>query len=363
MKLDCCAHRVVHFYQSGKDEQHANQKTNNGVEGLHKIIVPSSRVSDKNIAVLWVVEPSHLAYLRHQFILLSQPRTLKLLNAKDSLFSQKKTLNLGGTLVSLDTPQVMGIINVTPDSFFARSRAQGEGAILRSAESQVKEGAFVLDVGGYSSRPGAGDVSLDEELSRAIPAIEAISREFPEVFLSIDTFRSEVAKQAVYAGAHMVNDISGGEQDVAMFDSVAELKVPYVLMHMKGTPKTMSDETQYNNLLTDIAFYFQERITKLRKLGVHDVIVDPGFGFAKTVEQNYHILQNLHYFNSLDVPVLVGFSRKSMIWKALDVSPEEALNGTSVLNTIALLQGASFLRVHDVKEAKQTITLTKQTFG
>lgn len=272
-------------------------------------------------------------------------------------------MNLGGTLVSLDTPQVMGIINVTPDSFFARSRAQGEGAILRSAESQVKEGAFVLDVGGYSSRPGAGDVSLDEELSRAIPAIEAISREFPEVFLSIDTFRSEVAKQAVYAGAHMVNDISGGEQDVAMFDSVAELKVPYVLMHMKGTPKTMSDETQYNNLLTDIAFYFQERITKLRKLGVHDVIVDPGFGFAKTVEQNYHILQNLHYFNSLDVPVLVGFSRKSMIWKALDVSPEEALNGTSVLNTIALLQGASFLRVHDVKEAKQTITLTKQTFG
>lgn len=279
--------------------------------------------------------------------------------AKDTGFSVKKTLRLGGNLLHLDQPRIMGIINITPDSFFAGSRRQEEEHILKQAEKMLEEGADILDVGGYSSRPDAEHVPEAEEWRRLSSAIRAILKQFPEAALSVDTFRSQVARAAVEEGACIINDISGGELDAAMFDTVAALQVPYIMMHMRGTPQTMKSLNQYDHLLHEIFDYFAAKLNKLRHLGVNDIIADLGFGFAENISQNYELLRNMQYFRALGVPLLVGISRKSLIYKKLQTSPAEALNGTTVLNTISLMQGASILRVHDVKEAAEAVKLFK----
>jgi len=277
---------------------------------------------------------------------------------ENNFFSTNKTLNLHGRLVDLHTPKVMGILNITPDSFYSGSRYISEAEILTQAEKMIQEGATFIDVGGYSTRPGAAEITTEEELKRVTVAIRAISRNFPETFISIDTFRSEVARAAITEGACMINDVSGGTLDAAMFETVARLKVPYILMHMRGTPQTMTQETAYNNLLKDIIDFFHQKIHVLHQLGISDIIIDPGFGFAKTVEQNFELLHNLNHFKILGKPILAGLSRKSMIWRTLSTTPEEALNGTTSLNTIALLKGAGILRVHDVRAAVEAVTLT-----
>lgn len=284
------------------------------------------------------------------------------MKAKDKIFQVKNTLNLRGNLVSLETPAVMGIVNVTPDSFYAASRQSRESEVIIAARKMLEEGALILDIGGYSSRPGAVDISIAEERQRVTKAIAAVIREFPNAFISIDTFRSEVAKAAIESGACMVNDISGGSLDNEMFDTVAQLKVPYVLMHMRGTPQNMVQLTAYDSLLKDIALFFAEKVSQLKAKGVNDIILDPGFGFAKTVAQGYEILQNLDYFKTLQLPLLVGLSRKSMIYRTLGITPEESLNGTTAANMAALINGASILRVHDVKEARETIQLFKSIY-
>lgn len=251
----------------------------------------------------------------------------------------------------------MGILNVTPDSFYVGSRFTTEHAILTQTEKMLKEGATFIDVGGYSSRPGAENISEAEELSRTVEAVKHIIKKFPEAIVSIDTFRSTVAREAVLAGASMINDISSGTLDHNMFATVAELKVPYIAMHMRGTPQTMKELTTYENLINDITGYFHQKITALHALGVRDVIIDPGFGFSKTIDQNFQLLNHLDYFKILGRPILAGLSRKSMIWKTLTTTAEDALNGTTALNVAALVKGASILRVHDVKEAMQVITL------
>ena len=267
------------------------------------------------------------------------------------------SIRIKGRLLSLESPVVMGIINTTPDSFFSGSRAQTLEAVLASAAEMLEQGATILDIGGYSTRPGASDVPVQEELDRIIPAIEAISKRFPEAIISIDTFRASVAKAAVAAGAHIVNDVSGGNSDEAMFKTVAELGVPYILMHSRGNPQTMASLNQYNNLSTDIVKELAANLVQLRALGVVDVVIDPGFGFAKNIEQNFLLLSDLPVFQELDCPLLVGISNKGMIYKTLGVEPNEALNGTTVLNTIGLLQGAHIIRVHQVKEAMQCVRL------
>ncbi len=251
----------------------------------------------------------------------------------------------------------MGIVNVTPDSFFAGSRQEETVAQLKQVEKMLSEGADFIDVGGYSSRPSAADVPLEEELNRVIPAIQAITKEFPSAILSVDTFRASVADRALDAGAALVNDISAGELDTEMVSTVARWKVPYIAMHMCGTPQTMASHTDYENLLKDIAFYFQQRLRLYAEAGIHDVIIDPGFGFAKTVEQNFQLLNHLSYLRILERPVLAGLSRKSMIWRTLQTTSDQALNGTTALHAVALLKGASILRVHDVKEAVETVKL------
>ncbi|MEC7752609.1 MAG: dihydropteroate synthase [Bacteroidota bacterium] len=281
------------------------------------------------------------------------------MSAKDKLFEVKSTLNINGNLVSLEEPKVMGIINVTPDSFYSDSRVSQETAILKKAEQMLTEGALILDIGGYSTRPGAAEVLPQEEIKRVTTALNLIATKFPEALLSVDTFRSVVARQAVCAGAHIVNDVSGGSLDEDMWQEVANLKVPYILMHMRGTPQTMNSKNVYDNLLIDIGKELRIAVEQLQQLGVADIVVDPGFGFAKSMEQNYELLRNLGYLKRLGLPLLVGISRKSMIYKKLSISPEEALNGTTALHMAALQQGASILRVHDVKEAKQTIDLYK----
>jgi dihydropteroate synthase len=278
---------------------------------------------------------------------------------QSKVFSSNKTLNLKGRLFDLTTPKVMGILNVTPDSFYDGGRFTKEESILRQAEKMIKEGAAIIDIGAYSSRPGAIDIPAKEELKRMVMAVSAVHKKFPEIILSADTFRAEVAKAAVDEGASMINDISGGQDD-NMFEAVALLKVPYLLMHMRGTPQTMTKLTQYNSLLKDIVDYFHAKIAKLHSLGVKDIIIDPGFGFAKTVEQNFQLLNHLHYFKILEKPILAGLSRKSFLWKTLGTNPDGALNGTTSANTIALLNGASLLRVHDVKEATDCIRLVSQ---
>ncbi len=279
---------------------------------------------------------------------------------QSKIFSVNKTLNVRGKLMDLSFPKVMGILNVTPDSFYDGFRYTEETSILKQVEKMIVEGADFIDVGGYSTRPGAEEINETEELKRVLPAIEIIVKKFPTTVISVDTFRSTVVKHAIETGAAVVNDISGGELDAAMFETVAAMNVPYILMHLRGTPRTMSQQTNYENLLKEMIDYFHPRIYKLQQLGVKDIIVDPGFGFAKNAEQNFELLSKLEYFHVLGKPILVGLSRKSMIWRTLKTDPEKALNGTTALNTIALLKGASILRVHDVREAKEVIELVNQ---
>lgn len=257
----------------------------------------------------------------------------------------------------------MGILNITPDSFYSGSRVEEKNSVLKQAEKMILEGANILDIGGYSSRPGATDISIDEEIKRVVPAIESIRQKFPEVYISIDTFRSDVALQAINSGADIVNDISGGELDHNMFSVVTENKIPYILMHMRGTPQTMKDHTDYQNMIIEIIDYFQVKVNKLRGMGLSDIIIDPGFGFAKTIDQNFELLKKIDAFKTLECPILVGISRKSMIYKSLGIDSEGALNGTTALNMIALQNGASILRVHDVKEAVETVKLFNLTYN
>lgn len=283
---------------------------------------------------------------------------------KGKVFSYKKTLNLKGKFIDLESPIVMGILNITPDSFYDGGQYEKDDTVLlRQAEKMLQEGATIIDIGGYSSRPGASHISAEEEKTRLIKGVKLVSKTFPEAYISVDTFRAEVAQAAVEAGACMINDISGGNLDEHMFDVVASLQIPYVLMHMRGTPQNMKELTKYDDLTGEITDYFQERLTRLREKGVADVIIDPGFGFAKTIDQNYELLRRMQDFQILDVPILAGLSRKSMIYKRLKITIEEALNGTTVLNTLAILNGASILRVHDVKEAIQTIKILKYTYS
>ncbi len=253
----------------------------------------------------------------------------------------------------------MGILNVTPDSFYDSGRFRNSSAVMRQVDQMLEEGATFIDVGAYSSKPNADNVSETEELQRILPVIDLIVKNFPEVILSVDTFRSEVAKQCIEAGASLINDISAGRLDEKMLGTVAALKVPYIMMHMRGNPKTMQQQTNYDDLIKDILFYFSKRIEKAKALGIVDLIIDPGFGFAKTLEQNYELLNKLELLNITNLPILVGMSRKSMIYNTLDVSAKNALNGTTVLNTIALQKNASILRVHDVKEAMECIKLVE----
>jgi dihydropteroate synthase len=273
------------------------------------------------------------------------------------------TLNCNGKLIDLTTPKVMGIINVTPDSFYDGGKTVTIEEIMNQASKMLSEGATFLDVGGYSSRPGAIEISETEELKRVIPAIETLTTEFPEAIISVDTFRSIVAKEAIQAGAAIVNDISGGRMDAEMFSTIAQLQIPYILMHMRGTPQTMSTQTDYENVTREVLLYFSERIALARKAGINDIIADPGFGFSKTHEQNFALLDELELFKQLEIPFLIGISRKSMICKTLMVAPNEALNGTTALHAIALLKGASIARVHDVKEALECITLIENLKG
>ncbi len=277
-------------------------------------------------------------------------------------FSSKKTLNLSGKLLQLNNPLVMGILNITPDSFYQSSRYQNNEELIKKLDQMVQEQVDIVDIGGYSSRPNANDIPVMEEINRVVPAITACRSHAPSLPISIDTFRSEVAAAALDAGADMINDISGGSLDNHMFQLVADRQVPYVLMHMRGNPQTMSGETDYQNLITDIMMYFSQKISLLKDMGVNDIVIDPGFGFAKTIEQNFELLRNLNYFNELQLPILAGLSRKSMIYRTLGGTAQEALNGTTVLNTIALLNGASILRVHDVLAARQAITLYAKTY-
>ncbi len=273
------------------------------------------------------------------------------------------SLNIKGQLFSLDEPIVMGILNVTPDSFYEGSRVNSIEKILSKAEKMLQEGARILDVGGYSSRPGADHISEEEELRRIIEPIIQIKKEFPESILSIDTFRRKIAEVALDKGADIVNDISGGSLDESMFDLIIERNIPYIMMHMKGDPQTMKSLNQYDYLLKEVTSYFAEKIWKLETNGVNDIIIDPGFGFAKNREQNFHLLNHLDYLKHMEKPILAGLSRKSMIFKSLDISQDEALNGTTVLNVLALQKGASILRVHDVKPALEAIKLYQLTIN
>jgi dihydropteroate synthase len=269
------------------------------------------------------------------------------------------TLNCKGRLLVVDKPIVMGIINSTPDSFYSGSRVSTIDAVLKKAGQMLQDGAAILDIGGQSTRPGSEQVPADDELLRVIPSIEAIHQNFPDTIISIDTFYSKVAKEAVAAGASIVNDISAGTLDNEMTGIVAGLKVPYVLMHMKGTPKTMQQEAHYDNVTGEVLDFFSWKIKELQLAGINDVIIDPGFGFAKTIAHNFELLRNLSVFKILDRPILIGLSRKSTIYNTLNITPDEASNGSTVLNTIAIMNGANILRVHDVKEALETITLFK----
>ncbi|MGN1246902.1 MAG: dihydropteroate synthase [Muribaculaceae bacterium] len=275
------------------------------------------------------------------------------------------SLNIGGRLVEIDRPQVMCILNVTPDSFYSGSRCGVDEAVIRRRVRQmIDEGADMIDIGGYSSRPGADDISPEEEFERLSTGLGIIKEEAPDVIVSVDTFRADVARRCVEeCGAHIINDISGGDLDKNMFATVAALHVPYILMHMRGTPATMTQLTDYECVTADVIKDLQKKACRLRLLGVNDIIIDPGFGFSKTVEQNYEMMRDLGEFIAMDFPVLVGISRKSMIYRLLVTSPEEALNGTTVLNTIAALAGAHILRVHDVKAAVEAVKIVAATTG
>lgn len=274
------------------------------------------------------------------------------------MLEKARYINVKGNLIDLGIPRVMGIINITPDSFYTGSRFRDKDEIVKAAEKMLTEGADFIDVGGYSSRPGATDISSEDEKQRVLPAINYILQEFPDTIISVDTFRSDVALDAVkLCGAAMVNDISGGEGDPGMFSLISELNVPYILMHMKGTPSTMQKNPQYNDVVSELLTWFGNKSVTLRESGVKDIIIDPGFGFGKSPSHNFELLRRLSEFSVIGFPVLAGLSRKSMIWKTLDITPDDSLNGTTILNTIALMNGANILRVHDVKEAVEAVRL------
>ena len=267
-------------------------------------------------------------------------------------------INVNGRLMDLSEPQVMGILNVTPDSFYAGSRAETEQDIIRRLHQIVDEGASIVDIGGYSSRPDAEHISAEEEMNRLRNGLEIIRKHRPEVVVSVDTFRADVARMCVEEyGAAIINDISAGQMDGQMFTTIARLGVPYIIMHMKGTPQDMQVNPQYGHFLKEVFYYFSEKVQRLRDLGVKDIIIDPGFGFGKTLEHNYELMNHLEEFSLFELPLLVGVSRKSMIHKLLGITPQEALNGTTVLNSVALLKGADILRVHDVKEAVESVRI------
>jgi dihydropteroate synthase len=271
-------------------------------------------------------------------------------------FYHKSTFNFGGRLQSFPSTLVMGIVNLTPDSFYSSSRVSREDLISKVGE-MINEGVDIIDIGGYSSRPGAADIDETEELNRVVNAISTIKDSFPDCVISIDTFRSKVAQKAIEAGADIINDISGGQSDNEMFDVVAHHNVPYVLMHMRGTPKTMQHLTHYDDMMGELIHFFSERIQQLNLKGVHDIIIDPGFGFSKTRAQNFYLLQHLSELHILNTPILAGLSRKSFIYKSLNIEVGDALNGTSAVNMLALQQGVEILRVHDVKECKELVNL------
>lgn len=272
-----------------------------------------------------------------------------------------KTINIKGELLDLSTPVVMGILNITPDSFYEGSRKQSEADILKRVEEIILQGGTIVDIGAQSTRPSSQFLSAQEEVERLSPALSAINIEFPDVILSVDTFYADVARECVQDhGVAIVNDISGGGLDSDMFQTVADLHVPYILMHMRGTPQTMQQLNNYDDLIQNIAYYFSEKVAHLHQLGVNDIILDPGFGFSKDVSQNYELMRHLDFFENFELPLLVGVSRKSMITKFLEVLSSEALNGTTVLNTYALMSGANILRVHDVKEACEAVKITEQ---
>jgi dihydropteroate synthase len=278
--------------------------------------------------------------------------------AKDTFFSKKHTINSKGKLIDISQPCVMAIINVTPDSFYENSRFPNELQVLEIVEEHISQGATFIDIGAYSSRPGAENISEIDEINRLKPILKAVSKNFPETLFSLDTFRSKIAEWAVNEyGIDLINDISGGTLDPQMFATIAKLNVPYVLMHMRGTPNTMQNQTNYTNTVKNIMVELSAKVAELNKIGVNDIIIDPGFGFAKNVEQNFELLNKLDIFKIFELPILVGLSRKSMIYKPLEITAMESLNGTSVLNTLALLNGASILRVHDTKEAMEAIKL------
>jgi dihydropteroate synthase len=279
------------------------------------------------------------------------------MDGKDNKIAANLMIKCGDKLIDLHQPLVMGIINVTPDSFYEGSRVQDDALLLSRIQSFISQGVDIIDVGAVSTRPGAHDVDEVVEMDRMNNAVKLISKHFPNLLISVDTFRSRVAKSAVQNGAHMINDVSGGSLDEEMFPTVAELKVPYILMHSRGNPKNMQQLADYENVTMDVVKELSEKIEILRKLGVYDIIVDPGFGFAKTLEQNFKLLNELTLFSSLGCPILAGLSRKSMIYKTLNGSPKDALNGTTALNMVALLNGANILRVHDVKEAREVVEL------
>ncbi len=269
------------------------------------------------------------------------------------------TLNCNGKLIDITTPKVMGILNCTPDSFYDGGQWNSDATILRHVEKMVHEGATFIDVGGYSSRPNAQHISEEEELKRVMPILKMLVKEFPDILLSIDTFRSKVAAESVATGACMVNDISAGTMDADMFSTIAHLQVPYIIMHMQGTPQNMQYSPTYTDIVYELIQYFSEKIYQLRKLGVNDIIIDVGFGFGKTLAQNYTLLKELALFKNIEVPILTGISRKSMLYKLLETTPDKALNATTVANTIALLNGTNILRVHDVKEACEAVKIVQ----
>ncbi len=269
------------------------------------------------------------------------------------------TINCKGKLVDLTSPKVMGILNLTPDSFFDGGKYKDEISILKQVEYMLEHGATFIDMGAYSSRPGADHVAEDEELQRMTPVIDLILKNFPDTLISIDTFRSKVAAESIEHGAAIINDIAAGNLDENMFATIAKHQVPYIMMHMKGTPQSMQKEAVYDNMVNDLRFYFSEKIRETTSKKINDVIIDPGFGFAKTTAQNYTLLNHLDMFQTFGLPILIGLSRKSMIYKVLGSSPQEALNGTTALHTVALLKGANIIRAHDVKEASECIKLVE----
>ena len=270
------------------------------------------------------------------------------------------TINCKGKLIDFSTPRVMGILNITPDSFFDGGKYKNESDILHQTEKMLTEGATFIDVGAYSSRPGAAHISEEEELQRIVPVIELLVQNFSDIVISVDTFRSEVAKQTIKAGATIINDISGGTMDANMFATIAELQVPYIVMHMLGTPQNMQQNPQYKDVTQEVIKFFADQIHKLHQLKVNDVLIDVGFGFGKTIEHNYELLKKLALFKNLDTPILAGISRKSMLYQPLNITAKNALNATTSANTIALLNGANILRVHDVKEAAEAINIVQQ---